>query len=155
MSKRNRQGYAKAKGRGNGRYVGLPLHWLDHDNYIGLSNSAKALLIDLLYQYKGHNNGDLCTALGIMVKRGWKSEATLVKARYELESKGWIVITKQGGNNKPNLYAVTMHPIDDCKGKLDRACTKDPLNYWRTGSNPEISSAAARWLARQDEKQAA
>lgn len=152
MSRRNN--YSKAKGRSNGRYVRLPNHWLEHPCYTALSNSARALLIDLLVQYNGFNNGDLCLAFKTMKPRGWKSEATLVKARYELEAKGWLIVTRQGGNNNPNLYAVTMHSIDYCKGKLDKASTVEPLNYWKLGENPEISTLAKRWLSSRLEKQA-
>lgn len=146
MSKKN--GYAKAKGRGSERFVKLPFYLLEHGSYTSLSNSAKALLIDFLHQYNGSNNGDLCAAPSTMKERGWKAPDTVTRARYELEAKGWIVITRVGGKNRPNLFAVTMHPIDDCKDKLDRKSTRDALHYWKAGNNPEISSPAQKWFNR-------
>ena len=38
-----------------------------------LSPRATKLLIDLLAQYRGYNNGDLCAPLSLMRERGWNS----------------------------------------------------------------------------------
>lgn len=93
--------------------------------------------MDLLGQYKGTNNGDLCMTFSVMKEVGWTSKDQLQKARNELIEKGWIVLTCQGGRKKPSLYAVTFKPIDDCKGKLDRQYPNTPLNYWKQGHAPE------------------
>ena len=52
--------------------------------------------------------------------RGWRSEATLMKAKRELIELGLIVETRKGARpNKASLYAVTFYALDDCGGKLD------------------------------------
>ena len=84
-----------------------------------LSSIGTKLLVDLLSQYRGSNNGDLSMAWPLMSERGWKSKATLYKARKELITGNWIVVSRQGGLNRCSLYAVTFEQIDECNGKLE------------------------------------
>ena len=109
--------------RMNNSFVMMPHHVLGHDNFRTLSPRATKFLMDLLAQYRGNNNGDLCAPLSLMRERGWNSSDQLHKAKRELIEKGVIIVTRQGGLNKANLYAVTWFPIDECKGKLDVAAT--------------------------------
>ena len=96
-----------------------------------LSGHAVKLLMDLVAQYKGDNNGDLCTAWTLMQKRGWRSRDTLNKARRELLAGEWIMVARQGGRHKPTLYALTFYAIDECGGKLDVNATHSPSGIWR------------------------
>lgn len=114
-----------------GQYFGLPHAVMTSQNYIRLSSHAVRLLNDLGLQYNGKNNGDLCATWSMMKKRGWKSTSTLYKAVKELIHYGFICISRQGGRNKPTLYAITWNNVDDCKGKLDIKPTITPLGYWR------------------------
>lgn len=136
----NKKNWRKAaEMRDGSTFVAWPHICAEHWNFYRLSITAKALLFCLLSQFKGNNNGDFCCAWGIMKPKGWKSRTTIDKARDELLQTGWIVCTRQGGRNKPNLYAVTFIAIDECKGKLDsRSFTNKPLGYWKTGINPEL-----------------
>ena len=138
MSKKNwKQSAEKREGRS---FSAWPHACATHENFYRLSNSAKALLFELLGQYRGNNNGDLCSAWGLLKDRGWRSRATIERARDELLKTGWIVLTRQGGRNKANLYALTFYAIDECKGKIDsRPLPGSPLGYWKTGTNPEIN----------------
>jgi hypothetical protein len=99
--------------------------------YAALSPRAVKALIDLLTQYRGANNGDLCAAWSIMRKRGWSSKDQLVKAIRELLESGWIIVTRPGGRRITTLYALTFFPIDDCNGKHDVKPMVAPLHYWR------------------------
>ena len=111
-------------------FVMFPCHVLDHAVFKTLSKRATKLVIDIAAQYRGHNNGDLCAPLSLMRKRGWNSSDQLEKAKKELIEKGVILVARQGGCNKANLYALTWFPIDECKGKLDVASTKTaPVNW--------------------------
>ena len=57
----------KAKNRKEtGRFAQLPHVVLNSADYISLSYKSKALLVDLVYQYNGKNNGDLTAALGFL-----------------------------------------------------------------------------------------
>jgi len=117
----------KTKGRGKRRFVRLLHDLLNDPRYIKLSHPAKTLLIDIMKQYNGFNNGDLCITLSVMRSRGWTSNSTLWRARDELLRAELILLTRQGGKNKCSLYALSWEPINDCKGKLDIPETKTPL----------------------------
>ncbi len=117
--------------RESGGFAALPHCLLESQVYIGLSAHAIKLLNDLLTQFKGFNNGDLCLAWTIMEKRGWKSRDTLDKARKELLEVELITITRYGDRKRPNLYALTFFAIDECGGKLDIKPTEKPTSRWR------------------------
>ena len=112
-------------------FVMLPHHVLGHDNFRYLSPRATKYLMDLLAQYRGYNNGDLAATLKMMQERGWNSSDQLQKAKAELIEKGVIIVARQGGINKANLYAVTFFPINECEGKLDIAPTQTAPVNWR------------------------
>lgn len=110
-----------------------------HPSFYRLSITARALLFELLSQYRGNNNGDLCCAFGLLKDRGWKSRTTIDRARDELQALGWIVLTRQGYQNTPNLYALTFFEVDECNGKLDAdAPVGQRLGYWKDGHNPRL-----------------
>jgi len=110
----------KSKGRlGKGRFLGIPHNvWL-HQDFISLSPVALKLLIDILGQYHGGNNGDLVITRSFLKMRGWNSVSQTYKARDELVEKGLILLARQGGRNRCSLYAITWKNIDECKGKID------------------------------------
>ena len=123
--------------RMNDSFVMLPHHVLGHDNFRTLSPRATKFVVDLLAQYRGNNNGDFCATLKTMQERGWNSSDQLHKAKRELIEKGVIIVTRQGGLNKANLYAVTWFPIDECNGKLDvRSTTTAPVNWKKKLPSP-------------------
>ena len=122
----------KVKARSeSGSFVRLPHAVLEHENFIRLHAHSVKLLIDIYAQYRGKNNGDLCAAWTVMQKRGWKSKSQLHKALKELLAIGWLVIARQGGRNKPTLYAVTFQAIDECRGKLDIQPTNTAPGDWK------------------------
>jgi len=104
--------------REGGTFAAIPHACLEHKNYARLSPRAVKLLLDLLAQYRGQNNGDLTASWTVMRERGWKSKAQMFKALRELIDTGWIILTRQGGRNACSLFAVTFRPIDHCGGKL-------------------------------------
>ena len=117
--------------RERGGFVALPHVVIRSQNFASLSAHAVKLLIDLLSQYKGNNNGDLCATWTLMQRRGWKSKDTLNKALKELRLCDWLETTRQGGRHKPTLYAVTFIAIDSCGGKLDVLATASPRGSWK------------------------
>lgn len=146
MAHRNRFKGAEQK-REPGGFVALPFSVLRSTSYAVLSAYAVKLLNDLLAQYKGDNNGDLCAAWTLMKKeRGWKSRDTLQKALKELLAREWLVLARQGGRRVPNLYAVTFFNVDACGGKLDITATHRPMSLWRNHepSLPLIPDPAKR-----------
>lgn len=122
---------ARHKGRKNhGSYSAWPHACAEHENFAQLSTTARALLFEFLGQYRGNNNGDLCCAFSLLKRRGWKSRDTIERARTELEKFGWIVRSRQGGRNAPNLYALTFIDIHECGGKLEIKAGP-PLGTWK------------------------
>jgi hypothetical protein len=114
-----------------GGFAGVPRIVMDHEDYQQLSTKSKALLLDLAYQYRGQNNGDLTVAFSVMRGKGWKREATLSEAVKELLAANLIIRTRQGRFTNPGakcaLYAITWQPINECKGKnLDIGPTITP-----------------------------
>lgn len=55
-----------------------------------VSSRGYKLLIDLLEQYNGNNNGDLSCAFSDFRHKGWRSKMTLTKAKKELIDEGFI-----------------------------------------------------------------
>ena len=81
-------------------FVRFPHELLNHRNFSTLSPRATKLLIDIASQYNGRNNGDLCAPLSKMRNRGWNSSDQLFKAKKELEGKGLIRVSRQGGTEQ-------------------------------------------------------
>ena len=121
---------ARPKGKSGAkkkRFVMLDHALLKSPRYLGLSYKAKILLTDALVQFNGKNNGDFCLTLSVMKQRGWSSNDTLSRAIKELIDAEFLVLTRQGGRNKCNLYGVTWIEIHECGGKLDIKPTLTPL----------------------------
>jgi len=123
--------WRKAKGkRDTGGFVAMTYTVLCSEEFAALSSVAVKLLMDLLAQYRGNNNGDLAMPWSRMVRRGWKSRDTLTKARKELLARRWIVVTAQGGLHRPSLYAVTMFALDPCS-KIEVSAQSFPRGAWK------------------------
>lgn len=127
----------RAKGRADsGSFLRMPHAVMKSPNYLQLSAHACKLLYDLAVQYRGNNNGDLCAAWTLMERRGWRSRDTLGRSLKELRHYGLIELTRQGGLNRPNLYAITWQPIDDCGGKLDVPPSRVASGAWKSTVPP-------------------
>jgi len=131
MSGKKKKNWLSPERREPGGFAALPHCLLESKVYIGLSSHAVKLLNDLLAQFKGFNNGDLCLSWSIMAKRGWKSRDTLNKARKELIEAELIIVSRYGDRKRPHLYALTFFAVDECGGKLDISTTQKPLSLWR------------------------
>lgn len=117
----------KAKGRGGTPpFFRLTHELLDSPLYISLPYTSKALLVDIVRQYNGHNNGDLAVTLSLMERRGWNSNGTMRRALEALENSGLLIRTRQGGKHRCSLFALAWLPIDECKGKLEIEPTITP-----------------------------
>lgn len=120
LMSRNKRYKSAADKRDSGQFVAIPHAVLNGAAYLSVGSHARMLLWDLVAQYKGDNNGDLCAAYSLMKNRGWKSTHTLLSAKKELIEAYLIEETRKGARpNKASLYAVTWYDLDDCNGKLD------------------------------------
>jgi hypothetical protein len=107
------------------------------------SSKAKILLLDLIYQYRGNNNGrlvlcpkekDLNDGLTLIARTGL-SEPSIYRAAAELEGRGLIVCTRRGNfSRRVSWYGITWSPMD--KKDVDYALMvsfRTPLHWWRNG----------------------
>ena len=127
----------KKRPREKGRFLGIPYNIASTEQFYSLGFPEMKLLVDLLYQYNGSNNGMLSPTYSLLKDRGWaKKKGTLYRAFASLESKGFLVVTRRGWKErgKPTLVAITWKGIDEpCKGiEYDEAitCSNVPLSYW-------------------------
>lgn len=103
----------------SGSYTPLPHALLDSTAFIGASDRCKAMLLELIRQHTGRNNGQFQLSVGWLRKRGWKSVDAIQRAKAELQERGLAILTKKGGLNAgPDRYALTWLPITDF-GNLD------------------------------------
>lgn len=126
---------AKPKKRSKGRFLGIPYQVACSNQFAELSAHANKLLLDLLLQYNGSNNGALSACWTLMKQRGWKSSSTLYKAKSELLETGFIVVTKHGMKMRghPTLLAITWNGIDDYRDITYENNIKPspvPLSLW-------------------------
>ena len=122
-------------------FVQLPHFILKSIAYKSLGAWDRTLLIELILQYNGSNNGDLSAPYSFMKTRGFNSSGTLSNASKELEKKGLIEITKfprRTGTNfeMTKLVALTWLPIDGCKDKhgnykLEVSANPTPSHKWK------------------------
>jgi hypothetical protein len=111
----------------SGGFSAIPHVVLDSLSFKGGSDKAKSLLLALIRQHNGSNNGHLHLAKKWLYKQGWTCDENNRKATHELIERGLIVQTKWGGLNLgPNLFALTWHDIsnyvglDICSGGYQR-----------------------------------
>jgi hypothetical protein len=126
---------AKINKRASGRFIAFPFSVLKSEMGRSLTAIELKLLLHLMLQYNGNNNGNLSPTFMLMKEYGWSSTGTLYKARQGLEHKGFIVVTRQGHKRKGDctLVAITWNGIDDAKKKPYDDHIKVspvPLNYF-------------------------
>lgn len=117
-------------------FISIPIKLATSPIFRSLKPTSLKVLIELLSQYNGNNNGNLCAPKAYMVKWGIGSYSTLYNAIKELLEKELIIKTKQGifsrGGKDFSLYAIAWLPIDYCDGiELDNSYIKriyKPLN---------------------------
>jgi hypothetical protein len=139
--------YAKSK-RDPGGFVPLPNIVIRSEQFAHLSAHAVKLLVDLLAQYNGGNNGDLCATWTVMQPRGWRSRDTLAKALVELIDRGFVTQTRQGGRHAPSLYAITFYALDE-QPKLDVRGAAYPRGAWARGQRGDGPEQRNRYHAQR------
>lgn len=125
----------------SGSYTPLPHAVLDSMAFMGASDRAKAMLIELIRQHNGRNNGQLQLSIGWLRTRGWKSTSAIQLAKAELVDRGLAVLTRRGGLNAgPDRYALTWLTISDYAGLDIRQGDYAP-GAWRFADPPPVMSA--------------
>lgn len=105
---------AKVRGRKSEHtFLRLPHYVIRSPQWRALSGSAIKFLIELASAYDGSNNGDLSLTRTQAMQKGWRSGATRDGAASEAVAAGFALVTRHGGRNVCNLYAITWEPIDN------------------------------------------
>ena len=124
----------RARGR-SGRFLGIPYNVGNSKYFAELTAAEVKLLVDLLLQYTGSNNGSLSACHALMKKRGW-AKSSLYRAYTGLLRKGFLVITRQGWKQRgrPTLVAITWIGIDEPRDGITYddgvKVSHSPLTYW-------------------------
>ena len=101
----------------SGPYSTIPWSVIDSVSFKGSSDKAKALLLALMRQHNGSNNGHLHLAKKWLYNQGWTCDESNRKACRELLERGLIIQTRWGGLNMgPNWFALTWHTISNYVG---------------------------------------
>ena len=128
------------------RFVSLPHALLTHPTYSELSGGTAKLLLALLADYVGNNNGHLTATLSRMKRFGFYSKDSLARGLRELIACGYIVRTKTQHLRSPALYAVTWLPINKAPAGQPYdpgvAPSEEALDLWRH-VDPSIVRTAA------------
>lgn len=109
---------AKATGKGaskRGFYVGFPNEVVESKKFKALYEYPHALMLlfQLRAQFSGSNNSSLMMTFKHAKKMGWKSTATLQRAKKMLLTEGFIIEARRGWKNRPSMYAITWMKIDN------------------------------------------
>ncbi|MCY1292931.1 hypothetical protein [Pseudomonas sp. D(2018)] len=121
----------KAKGRSpSGTYAVIPHVVMDSEDFLAISGAALRVLLGLLRQFRGANNGNLSATIQQSRVWGVKSPSTLVIALQELMDRNLIIRTRDPKYCNPGgicaLYALSWLAIDECGGRLDVDPTATP-----------------------------
>ena len=114
--------------------MSIPHFVMESTQYGEIDAFALKLLHELVRQYRGSNNGNLCAVQSELVLRShtWRSKDVLSRKLAYLESQGWIVKTRQGSKlDGCNLYAVTWWPVDAAPGKHPFPQERKPSHAWK------------------------
>ena len=104
------------------RHYQVPHSVADTVAYCSLSPNAQKLWHDLLLQFNGANNGHIAAIFRQLAGRGWKGRnGTFYRALKELQVKGFIIKTRQGGI-----------------GAMKKICSLYRFTHLPTSTDPEI-----------------
>ncbi|MGF1871142.1 hypothetical protein [Photobacterium indicum] len=115
----------------DGSFIKVPAFMFDSAAYTALSSNARDVLMQLLRQYRGGNNGNLTAIWGDHENLvSIKSEKTFKNAVSELLNEEFIEITGTGTTSKkgkpPYLYAITWLEVDPPMGNSNRIIKSSP-----------------------------
>lgn len=100
-----------------GGYSSIPWVVMDSISFKGATDKAKSLLLALMRQHNGINNGRLHLAKKWLNNQGWTCDEGNRKATKELIERGLVIQTKWGGLNAgTNKYAITWYDITNYVG---------------------------------------
>lgn len=117
MSNGRSPGKRRDTSRESGTFIALPLALLKSAAYLGVSHTARSLLLEIALQYCGDNNGKLLLSSKHLAPRGWSSPTVVLRAKRELLDAALIFQTVQGSRpNRASWFALTWYSLDKIAG---------------------------------------
>jgi hypothetical protein len=104
-------------------FAAIPRDILLLPEYHQLRSSAIKLMLDLLLQYTGKNNGRLCSSFQVMQRSGWTSKETLSHAKAALLETSFTVLTRKGHAPRTaewlgfTWFPINYHPSMDIEAR--------------------------------------
>lgn len=105
----------------------LPHHVIQHPSVTTLHAACRWVLVALVAQYNGNNNGALALPISTAALFGVTSSNTLSRSLRELQSRGLVIQTYPGSYHPPEVarYAITWKPMDDTQWSRKGPPTND------------------------------
>lgn len=155
MTRRTRKGLQVGRGE---RYALIPREVLESASYHALTDWARTVLIAILAQFNGANNGCLALPFSQARELGVSHQWKLYAGLRVLEAADLIVCTRRGhlerGTKLPSLYAMTWRGIDEPRGDVvyDLGSSMCPLasNAWARWKRPDNWQQFCRSTAREN-----
>jgi hypothetical protein len=98
-----------------GQYVGIARDALSSSRFMQLRPGSVKLLLDMLADWNGFNNGNLGASITTLKGRGWRSTSTLAICLEELLNAGFIARTIMPGRRRQAFFAVTWADLGEAK----------------------------------------
>lgn len=102
----------KAPEKPTAPYGAIPEKVITSPVYSSLSDAAVRLLVELVRQHDGWNNGALFASYRYLAERGMKSREKVSRAFDELRAAGFIVETRRATPEQATRYALTWLPAN-------------------------------------------
>ena len=117
--------YSKAKGRSKSTFVMLRHDIMKSAAWRSLSPNAKCVWLEIMFRYKGDNNGDISLSCREAAEFLGIGKNTAHRAFIELEDRGFIKVGVIAGfNNKQRMATRWIVTHENHNGK-------SPTNEWR------------------------
>lgn len=98
-------------------HIAIPRKVMQSEAFRHLTGSELRVLMLLIQQYRGFNNGSLAATKEAMSHRGGMAADTLAKSLRGLQERNLIVKTGDAFEGKTgsrcHLYALTWHPLNE------------------------------------------
>jgi hypothetical protein len=88
-------------------FIGLEYELIDSKVWVGLSNAAKVLYIQVLRQWDKKNNCPYYLPFGYADAKGLMSKPTYLSAMQELLKSGLLICVEATGKNRKGRYALS------------------------------------------------
>jgi len=138
----------KAAGRDGTQHIALPHVVLESRAYRLLGYAARALLLDIAMQHKGHNNGKLVACAKYLRPLGWTSADTITRAKKALLDSNLLIETRKGWRpSRAAWYGLAWYPLQHKEGlEIEPATFERIRRAYRTSLTP-IAGVATRTIA--------